>query len=359
MKKIIFLFLIISSFIFPKDHLSIVFINPGKSDELFWTMVSDFMKASANDLGINLEIKYGERNFLNDIKIANEIVSRKVKPDYVIIVNEKLVADKLIDLFEKNNIKTFLILNELTAEQEKKIGKPRTNNKNYLGSIVPDNRKAGYLIAKSLDNSVSNYTSDKNIIAIGGNRVTPAGKQRIEGLNKYLKENKNMNYLQTVYAEWDLETSYSMTTGLLKRYPQTNLIWAANDPMAIGAIGASEVFGKSVGENIFVSGLNWSSESLELIKKGIMVSSVGGHFTVGGFALVVLYDYHYGFDFGTKANNFSLVIDVFDIIDKNNISLYEKLLKKDYWENIDFKKFSLKENKSLKKHNFSLKELLK
>lgn len=360
MKKIILLFIFLSNFIFSKNNISVVFINPGKSNEVFWLMVSDFMEASAKNLGINLEIKYGERNHLNDIKIAQEISRRTVKPDYAIIVNEKLVADKLIETFEKSNIKTLLILNELSLEQERKIGNPRSKNKNYIGSVIPDNTKAGYLIAKSLvENANMNSVFSQNLVALGGNRVTPAGKKRIDGLNEYLKENKNINFLQTVYAEWDLDTSYSMTTGLLKRYPQANLIWAANDPMAIGAIRASEGLGRNIGRDIFVSGLNWSSDSLELIKKGNMISSVGGHFTVGGFALVVLYDYHNGFDFGAERNNYSLLIDTFDIIDKTNISQYEQFLKKDYWNKINFKNFSLKENKSLKKHNFDLKQLLK
>lgn len=360
MKKFLLMFIFISFFSFSKNKMSVTFINPGKSNETFWVMVSNFMKASAKDLDINLEIKYGERNQLNDIKIAKEIVNRTNKPDYLIIVNEKLVAEEIINMANDKGIKTFLILNELSSEQKKRIGEPRIQKINYIGSLIPNNIDAGYLIGKSLlDEANKNSVIQKNIIAINGNRVTPAGVDREQGLLKIVNDYKNVEILQTVYAEWESETAYNMAKGLLQRYFDTNIIWAANDPMAIGAISAAEKMGRNPGKDIFIGGLNWSKEALALIKKGSLTSSVGGHFMVGGWALVILYDYHDGMDFLKTEGNSEINTDIFGIIDKSNIKSFEKVFKNEDWNKINFKMFSKKENKQIKKYKFGLSEIMK
>ena len=51
------------------ENLSVVFLNPGFEDRThssgeFWVTVSDVMKATADDLGINLAVEYANRDHL-------------------------------------------------------------------------------------------------------------------------------------------------------------------------------------------------------------------------------------------------------------------------------------------------------
>ena len=77
----------------------VAFINPGESNRgktgSFWIMVHDFMQAAADDLGFELKTYYAERKFPKMNQFAKEIAASKDKPDYVFIVNEKLVAPTL------------------------------------------------------------------------------------------------------------------------------------------------------------------------------------------------------------------------------------------------------------------------
>ena len=41
---------------------SVVFLNPGTSTETFWVSYAQFMQAAAKDLGLQLRVRYGERN---------------------------------------------------------------------------------------------------------------------------------------------------------------------------------------------------------------------------------------------------------------------------------------------------------
>ena len=40
---------------------AIVFIDPGKSDEVYWVTAANAMKAAADELGMRLEVRYAEQ----------------------------------------------------------------------------------------------------------------------------------------------------------------------------------------------------------------------------------------------------------------------------------------------------------
>jgi len=328
----------------------IVFINPGKSDEIFWVNVSNFMKAAANDFGFELKIIYAQRNHFKMIEIMQDVVNQKIKPDFLIIVNENNMADKLLKISNKHKIKTMLILNDLSKQQKSVFGKPRGYFPYWIGSIIPDNIQAGYLIAKSLIENSKH--KNINMIAINGDESTFAARYRYMGLKQALKENPHVNFYQHFSADWREDISAQITQRALKRYPDTNVIWTANDPMAIGAIQAIVKTNKK----ILVSGLNWSQDALRAIKNDKMLASVGGHYMIGGWSIVLLYDYINGRDFIDES--LELKQHIFSTINKSNYKTYQKYFKNEDFEQIDFTKFSKTENNSLKKYNFSLLEIL-
>lgn len=357
-KRVLVLMLLVLSVVsFAKTKVT--FINPGKSTEGFWVAVSSFMKASAEDLDLDFEVIYAERNFLKAVKIMEELGSRAQKPDYVVIVNEKLVAPRLLKVAEDNNIKTFMILNGLNEQQMKSEGAPRAKNSQWLGSLIPNNVEAGYLIADSLIKTAKQEKGDNlKLVAIAGNRATPASVQRVEGMQKALKENRTVKLNQILYAEWDQQKSYTMTAGMLSRYKDIDIIWAVNDPIAFGALKAVEEKGLKAGSDIYVGGLNWSPEALQKIKDGEMVCTVGGHFMVGGWSLVILKDYAEGRDFAKEEGDTELKVNVFGLIDKTNVEGYAEHFGDSNWSKIDFKKFSKYYNKDVAKYNFSLEKIL-
>ena len=65
-------------------------------------------------------------------------------------------------------------------------------------------------------------------------------------------------------------------------------MWAANDPMALGAITALREAGYKPGVYVVVGGLNWSGGAVERVLKGEMIVTHGGHFLGGAWAMVVL-----------------------------------------------------------------------
>ncbi|MGE5622920.1 MAG: hypothetical protein ACM3WS_07190, partial [Bacillota bacterium] len=87
---------------------SVVFINPGRSDEPFWRSVTRFMHPAAQQLGIELEVLYAQRDHLTMIELARQVTARRRKPNYLMIVNEKLAGGEMLKLAERAGIKTLV-----------------------------------------------------------------------------------------------------------------------------------------------------------------------------------------------------------------------------------------------------------
>ena len=125
--------------------------------------------------------------------------------------------------------------------------------------------------------------------------------------------------------------------------------------MALGAIDAVIERNRIPGKNIFVGGLNWSSEALEKIVTGQMVASIGGHFMQGAWAMVLIHDHHKGIDFEDLGFEFTAPMTV---IDRTNVTQFLEVFGDQNWNKIDFKKLSRWKNKTVKNYQFELSTIL-
>ncbi len=283
--------------------ISVSFINPGKSDEDFWITSDKFTQAAAKNLGINLEVLYAQRNRIYMVKLAEDLSKRKNKPDFVIIVNEKLAAEQMLPILNKSKIKTILIHSDLTDDQKKVLKNPREKLHYWIGTIIPDNINAGYLIAEEIYKVAKKKlykNTSFNMIAINGDKVTPVSLEREIGLKKFLNQNKNINLKQTLYAEWNENMAFEQTNIILDRYKNINMLWAANDPIAIGILKSAKGKNRNPGKGVFIGGLNWQKKAILEVKNGNLAVTVGGQFMNGACALIVLYDYAHGIDIKSK-----------------------------------------------------------
>ncbi|HEX8536538.1 MAG TPA: substrate-binding domain-containing protein, partial [Cystobacter sp.] len=141
---------------------------------------------------------------------------------------------------------------------------------------------------------------------------------------------------------------------LLRRYPELQAVWAANDDLAMGALQALEEAGRRPGEDVLVGGIDWTPEALEAVRAGRLVTSLGGHFLEGAWALVLLSDHHQGRDFASERLDWSTA---FLPATRANVAGYLELLARPDWEAFDFRAFSKAANPRLKHYDFSLQTL--
>lgn len=328
---------------------SVTFINPGKTGEVFWDMVSATMRAAAAQLDVELEILTAERDRIKMRDLGVAAASRTTRPDYLIVVNEDLAATDILIAAERNAVPTLIVSNPLTREQEAEVARAgplstgRTSQR--IGSLLCDHAGAGArmgaaLVAAARRLGLADRDGRIHMLAIGGNDVTPASVQRLIGLRRALAGTPDVTLDRIVNAEWNGAQAEAITRGYLewsrRAGTRPGAIWAANDPMALGALTALEEIGRVGGKDCVVAGLNWSRQAIESIKAGRMVMTDGGHFFLGGFAIVMVRD-HYD---GPRAPEPDRIVQcAMAPLDAEGVRHYEAAFPQDRFDNVDFNRF--------------------
>lgn len=344
--------------------MSATFINPGKEGERFWDMVTETMKAAADDFGIDLEVIYAQRNRVQMAQFGIEVTQRATPPDYLILVNEEQAAEKILLAAHGKQIRTLMLLNDFLPEQRERVGEPGGKHPNLLGAITPDNYGAGKRMMTALL-KCAEARGDKapfHTLAIGGDQLTPASIDRNNGAMEVLDAQPQVAKLDRfLYANWNQQEAEALTQNYLQWAQRNEIapsaIWAANDPIAFGARSALEKAGLKPGKDVCLVGLNWSAQGLELVRNGEMLLTDGGHFLAGAWAMVLLSDYHQRHQQG-DSQPIGHVRFQMQSIDGNNIERYTTTLGDENWGKIDFTRFTLNENQSYSDYDFSLNRVL-
>lgn len=277
---------------------SVVFLNPGTSTETFWVSYAQFMQAAAKDLGLDLRVRYSERDTQNTLKQAREALQGDERPDYLVLVNEQYVAPQILRMAQGSGVKLLMVNNALTDDQVRLLD--ARNDAGWIASLVADDEQAGYLMLTDLLHRHRRVSPGESIdlLAFSGVKNTPAAQRREQGLRRALAEHPEVRLRQLVYGEWSRQRAFEQATQLFKRYPQTALVWSANDQMALGAMQALQDSGRVPGKDALFSAVNSSPDILRARLDGRLTTLVAGHFTLGGWAMVLINDDAKGVDIG-------------------------------------------------------------
>ena len=173
----------------PAHAVSVAFINPGKSDEIYW------VAAAASSLDLELEVLYAQRDPLRVLALARALVARPEaqRPDYVVFTNDSATGAELLRLFDGSGIRCFMAFSGLSVAEQQQWGRPRQLFKQWIGSLEPRAEDAGYLTAQALFSAgraahAQAADGKLHLLAIGGDRSTVSSVRRNQGLYKALAE---------------------------------------------------------------------------------------------------------------------------------------------------------------------------
>lgn len=271
---------------------SVVFLNPGSVDETFWVSYSKFMQSAAHDLGMQLRIEYSEREPTRALRQARQILQGPQRPDYLVFVNEQYVAPEIIRLSRGSGVKLFIVNNGLTADQTRQVSAHPDRYPNVLGTLTSNDEEAGYRMLKALVEQLPEgaLALGVELLAFSGLKHTPAAQLREQGMHRALAESPGVQLRQLVSGAWSRERAYEQAQQLRERYPKVRLVWSANDEMAFGAMQAFEEVGRRPGKDVLFGAMNSSPQALQARIDGRLSVLMGGHFSLGGWAMVLLHD---------------------------------------------------------------------
>lgn len=321
-------------FVLNSYALDVTFVNPGYSDSRsqdnstgnFWYKVAKLMHNAADDLDINLNVKYANRNHILMKDLIREAI--KEKPDYLILVDEKSVSGDFLTKVNTQNIPIFFLLNPPSPN---KLTVLKKHGLNIIGSISPDNQNVGRMLAQDLfEEHVSHSDDPAHMLALLGDYSTPASIERTKGLMDYLSRSQ-VNLIAKDVANWSENESYIKTIAFLHLAPEINIIWCANDAIAFGVKRALKKLNKE--SQVKVGGINWDSTPKTLQPLNV---SYGGHVLLGAYALITLHDHSKNSSVWPIPHH---TYSIFTRLSNHSKPLISQINKADLAE-IDFKKFS-------------------
>lgn len=334
---------------------SVLFLNPGSTQEAFWVSYSQFMQAAARDLGIDLQILYSQRQPELTLAQARLALQGPNRPEYLIFVNEQYVAPQILRLAENSGVKLFMVNAAQTPDQQALVGE----RDDRIGSLVPNDEEGGYLMMKEL---IRLHPSAANaepieVLAFSGLKVTPSAQLRERGMQRALAEHPQTRLRQLVYSGWTQERAYEQAKQLFARYPKVSLVWSANDEMAFGAMRAYAETGKVPGKDALFSAVNTSPAALQALVDGRLSALVGGHFTLGGWALVELHDVEQGVELNHYGGR-DRQIPLLQLIDKPHARQMLAMGKSPHY-GVNFRKLSAKGQPDSYRYPFTLQTLMR
>jgi ABC-type sugar transport system substrate-binding protein len=277
----------------PAAAVSVVFLNPGPVTDGYWQAYGRFMHAAAEKLGMSLEVIYTDRDTRKLLTFARDALQGADRPDYLVFSNELNVAPEILRLSTGSGVKLFAVNNTLTPNQLNILGDVSKSYPDLIGSLTANDEEAGYLTAMELFKRGSDMGKERplELLAFSGTNNTPVSLKREQGMYRALAEHPEVHLRQIVLGGWRRDRALEQARILLKRHPGTRLIWTANDLMAFGAMDAVSEIGRQPGKDVLFSSINWSSPSLDAFVDGRLNVIAGGHFMLGGLAMVLLHDY--------------------------------------------------------------------
>ena len=345
-----------------KKPMNVAFVVPTAEGDMFWDLLVAYMRSSAADLDINLQVVYNSsRNRFGEKELVRALLDSGEKPDYLVSQIKRNSFPSLLSMTRDNQVLHFTINTAVAPQDLPEVGRPREKHAHWLGQMIPNDFQAGYqlatlLIREARDRGLVGADDFLPMFAISGGRDSSAALERNRGLSQAILDSRNVAMKQLVFSEWEPAIAASLSKRLLERYPDTRVVWSASDGIALGVTEAVAASGKVPGKDVLTGGIDWSAEGLEAVANGVIFTSLGGHFLEGAWAMVLLHDYHHGMDF--IADTGSTLLTQFHAITRDNLEKYRALVSRKAIDRMDFRKFSKVHNPALKRYDFGVKALL-
>jgi ABC-type sugar transport system substrate-binding protein len=141
----------------------------------FWKNVHDLIVAAAQDLEVDLEIRYAEENFIKMKAQVDEVLSNPaLRPDGIIFHNYKLLGEKILAKAEAMGVKSIIFNSGFGSEGSALV--PRKKYSQWIGQILPDDRFAGMKLLYELTKAAAKIKKKQPFytIAMEGNRSSRA-----------------------------------------------------------------------------------------------------------------------------------------------------------------------------------------
>jgi len=242
-----------------------VFILPSLGNP-YWQTVKQGIEDGGKDAGIKVTVLSAVNDQAKEehLNLCQSAISQH--PSIIVVcTTTTAVGLQCLREAQKQHIKVAVLDAIISIEEAKKAGI------NLSFSVGTNNVLVGEKAAQYVATN-SKVAAPKTLILEGmvGNN---ASTDRVSGFKQELaKKLPKAKIVNSVSAEWDRLKALNITADTLTRTPDLNVVFAANDMMALGAVEAIRAAGKT--NQIMVVGVDGVSDARKAISAGRMTASV-------------------------------------------------------------------------------------
>lgn len=231
---------------------------------------------TAEKYGINLLVQAAERevDVEKQMQIIENLIQRKVDVLCVTPSGSKEIIPAIIKA-NKANIPVIIVDTRVDMEALEESG---GKIEGFIGS---DNVEGGRIAGNYIIERLGGIGRIAILEGIPGHET---GDARLKGFYEALADNPNIKIVSSQTANWERDQGYNVFQNILQSHPDIQALFACNDMMALGAVEAIAVMGKT--DEIIVVGFDAITDSRQAIAKGRMSASIAQHpFEMGEVAL--------------------------------------------------------------------------
>jgi len=234
-------------------------------------------RRAEKEQGIELLVKTAsqETSIEQQIQIVEELIRAKVDA-IVIAPGDSLRLVPVLKAAQDAGIPIINIDNRLDPEALKKHGLSR------VPFVSVDNEKAAYASARFIAQQVR---KPAEAVILEGIRSADNARQRKEGAERAFKENPLIRVVARETANWKIDEGYEVTRKLFEAHPGLELVFCANDMMALGALKYLQEAGKP---GVKVAAYDALEEARVAVKEGRLAATVDQQAAEQGYQGVLL-----------------------------------------------------------------------
>ncbi|MFP4432550.1 MAG: ABC transporter substrate-binding protein [Spirochaetota bacterium] len=294
--------------VYPQEQRDtrIIIFTPTTADNTYWPQVYAVLNAAAEDLGVELlgyEFDVEDR-FAKHTE-GLEILRSTREIDGAIFSVAFGQTEPLLRATDRRGIPVFIQGPLFESELRRVGGAPREVFGSWVGYFYQDEKEKGYelgriLLSGALEAGLFDSRGNVHVAGIGGDPTWFGSELRAAGLVQAVEEEPRGLLTQVVPTQWTQAEGRRVAAGLLARYPELSVIWAASDQLAIGAADAAREAGRDPNGDLLLGGLDLSPPGLRAVEDGVLTATVASSLLSYAEVLVYLYDYIQGYDFASE-----------------------------------------------------------
>lgn len=242
-----------------------------KFDDNFMTLYRNELTRILEDKGYKVSIVDGNNDQVKQTEQINTFISQKVD---ALIVNPVMTtaAAPMIELVKGAGIPTVIINREPSADdmalwdKVSYVGADASQSGTFQGEIILETENKGDI----------NGDGKVSYIMIQGDPENIDAKLRTEYSVKALTDaGVEVEQLDLQRGDWDQNRGQEIASNDLSQFGnQVEVIFCNNDAMALGALEAVKSAGRTVGEDIYVVGVDALADAVAKVASGEMTGTV-------------------------------------------------------------------------------------